>query len=171
MKSWLTFTVVAVALGAASVTHAQQADASVVDEGPDRSSPVDERVEASEASSPWSSSTTESSLARQAKAVFAALRERDAAERAASDRALVTRVAVASDDQTTTDGDCQLMERPGSRIREERCYYPSEVERALDEYQFQEEVRFNRDLWAREQMERTQQMLEAQSILSGNGRP
>ena len=34
------------------------------------------------------------------------------------------------------------MEIPGSRIREWRCYYPSEAEKALNAYQFREEIRY-----------------------------
>ena len=41
-------------------------------------------------------------------------------------------------------GDCRFMPIPGSRIRAERCYYPSEGELALNQYQFQEEIRFIR---------------------------
>jgi hypothetical protein len=38
---------------------------------------------------------------------------------------------------------CIFMEIPGSRIKEQRCYYPSQGERALNEYQFNEEIRYS----------------------------
>jgi hypothetical protein len=38
---------------------------------------------------------------------------------------------------------CKFMEIPGSRIREWRCYYPNEGEKALNAYQFREEIRQN----------------------------
>jgi hypothetical protein len=44
-------------------------------------------------------------------------------------------------DGNGTEG-CIFMERPGSRIRDWRCYYPNEGEKALNQYQFKEEIRY-----------------------------
>lgn len=86
------------------------------------------------------------SIMRQAKLVFAALRDETVEPEVTAE---TTYVAKLEDDGTAAgipDGNgsagCKFMEIPGSRIRERRCYYPSEAEMALNRYQFTEEIRY-----------------------------
>lgn len=105
-----------------------------------------------------------STIQAQANAVFAALR----GVRSAGSEPTATTVEIANldaDGVGIRDGNgsegCIFMESPGSRIRRWRCYYPSEGEQALNEYQFSEEIRLNRLQQA--QME----MLQQQIAISG----
>jgi len=91
----------------------------------------------------------ESSLMRQANAVLTALRT-DEDGRYGSEP-VPESVTVADLDGAPSgrrggngSSGCIFMERPGSRIRAERCYYPNEGEQALNEYQFSEEIRMIR---------------------------
>jgi hypothetical protein len=88
------------------------------------------------------------SLLPQAQAIFAVLRKESGIHGDSPVEPTVLNVA-ASDDRPgegIRDGNgsqgCLRMPRPGSRIMETRCYYPSEGEQALNTYQFRQEIRF-----------------------------
>lgn len=94
----------------------------------------------------------DTSLLTQASAVFADLRAKHGVE---AEPVIVAKNVdlVAMNDRpgrpiregNGSEG-CKFMESPGSRIREWRCYYPNDGEKALNEYQFSEEIRINRRL-------------------------
>lgn len=90
---------------------------------------------------------TESSLVRQANAVLASLRTNEdglyGPEPVVPDAVMVADLDEAPAPRREGNGSlgCIFMERPGSRIRETRCYYPDEGEQALNKYQFREEIR------------------------------
>lgn len=95
------------------------------------------------------------SLLSQAKAVLATVRQRSESQSDRLDVLVVDvgdRVAAAD----ATGGNCQRMPIPGSRIREMRCYNPSPGEAALNQYQFQEEMRQIRDSQAMRVMQQSQ---------------
>lgn len=100
----------------------------------------------------WSDFASEqSSLLPQARAVFAALR----IQAGQDDELAVSTVTVNpfnEDRVMAPNGDCRVMANPGSRIMEERCYFPSPVEQALNEYQYREEIRYMREEALRKQM-------------------
>jgi hypothetical protein len=105
--------------------------------------------------------TYDGSLLTQAKAVLAALRARREVEeqvRASDDASVATVLvdasAIAGRAVTAAASECRLMPMPGSRIMKERCYYPSDGERVLNDQQFREELRYMRDATIREQIER-----------------
>jgi hypothetical protein len=105
----------------------------------------------------WVESATESSILTQAKAVFAAARQR--AGSAVRDEGEIVVVNLSENlaaSVPSSESDCQRMERPGSRIRGTRCYAPTEGEVALNAYQFQQELRQIRDQAAMRVMERSQ---------------
>jgi len=89
----------------------------------------------------WSDAKAESALLRQAQAVFAVLRAQAGLE---NDDVTIVTVANADSDTSSSSDNCDLMPIPGSRIRAVRCYFPSEGEKALNQYQFQEEIRQTR---------------------------
>jgi hypothetical protein len=93
-----------------------------------------------------------SSLLPQAMAVIGAL-EGGMADTDTVSITVVNVSALDDDPGTAGAGGCRVMPRPGSRIVEERCFYPTAVEQALNDYQFTEELRFMREAALRRQLE------------------
>jgi hypothetical protein len=109
----------------------------------------------------WSAyADDDSSLLTQATAVFADLRAKHGVEAEPLIAPKNVQVVAMNDDSVrhlrTGNGSegCKFMEIPGSRIREWRCYFPNEGEKALNEYQFREEIRMNIRQTSYEQMRR-----------------
>jgi len=172
MKCWSLLATTTLMLLAHSQAQAQRSSPSADARAHLQTQQSSESEPAANAPRLWSESGgTESSLLPQVEAVLADLRRRGGADGAAPDPEVV-RISTDAivESPSTRNGDCRFMERPGSRIRAERCYYPSDVERALDEYQFAEEIRYNREAWSRVQMEQQMQRSEAINTLRGVGR-
>lgn len=66
-----------------------------------------------------------------------------------------------SDEIVAAEENCRLMPSPGSRIFTERCFNETSAEKRLNEYQFDEELRFSRQEAARRQMEEAMRAQEA----------
>lgn len=96
---------------------------------------------------------SESTVLSQAKAVIAAVRQRFIANGDQEVLVIDMGERVASSQPAAN---CERMEIPGSRIRETRCYNPSPGELALNQYQFQEEMRQIRDQAAMRVMQESQ---------------
>jgi hypothetical protein len=102
----------------------------------------------------WSEGQLSSSLLPQANAVFAALRAQYSQE---TDDVEVLSIRVADLDSAAEGSDgCELRPATGSRIREVRCYNPTPGEKALNDYQFQEEIRYTRQQQDIKQMQQAE---------------
>lgn len=107
----------------------------------------------------------EGSLLSQAKSVLAAVRQRFSVQ-GNGDDIVVVDIADRLAATDTAAPNCERMPIPGSRIRETRCYNPTPGEAALNQYQFQEEMRQMRDQQAMRVMQQSQYervVLEAQT--------
>lgn len=67
-------------------------------------------------------------------------------------------------DSDSIEDYCRSMPAPGSRIRTERCFYESPAEKTLNEYQFEEEIRFARQESARQQLEEATRRAQEEAI-------
>jgi len=119
----------------------------------------------------WADSARGSSLLTQAQAVLAALQARaPSASPAVQAITVVDMRERLGADVAAVESTCQRMPIPGSRIRETRCYTPSSGEAALNDYQFQEEMRQIRNQQAMRIMQQSQYervVLENQQAPSG----
>jgi hypothetical protein len=136
---------------AASIALAGGLSANADDIG--AASGADDRTMASE---DFSTGDGESTLLPQAKAVFAAIRQRTAPSAEGEQETVVDLGVKLAANEPDSRRDCQTMPIPGSRIREMRCYTPTAGEAALNKYQFQEEIRQLRQQDAIRVMEQAQ---------------
>jgi hypothetical protein len=93
----------------------------------------------------WSTLDEESSLLAQARAATNSLRALIASEdgvevETIDATATFAAASPAAAPEEQRDGYCQHLPRPGSRIMEERCFYPTRGEAALNDYQFRAEI-------------------------------
>lgn len=95
----------------------------------------------------------DSSILPQARAIFAALNRRAGRPGPSVTATSPQTINVAdldSERKEIPDGNgsegCKYMPVPGSRIKEMRCYYPSEGEKQLNAYQNESDLRYARDL-------------------------
>jgi hypothetical protein len=113
----------------------------------------------------------DNSLLTQARAVFADLRAKRGLEPEAPTVGKNVQVVAMNDrpgqQLRTGNGSegCRFMEIPGSRIREWRCYYPSEGEKILNAYQFREEIRDNIQRGLVQDMNRTSSQIFIQETM------
>jgi hypothetical protein len=114
-----------------------------------------------------------SSIMAQARIVLAALRETGVVSGDPYIKPETVRVADLEGSPvgpSLADGNgsegCRFMANPGSRIHSLRCYYPSDGEKALNEYQFKDEIRYAIEQQQILEMQRQ----EAEDMLRTNGR-
>src|SRR5690606_13182488 len=107
----------------------------------------------------------QSSLLTQLSAVVRARREALLAEAGRSENTVQITTAM-NDAIVATKENCRQMPSPGSRIHTERCFNETESEKRLNEYQFDEELRFSRQEAARQQLEQANRA--AQQAMGGN---
>ena len=107
----------------------------------------------STAESRWiESATGQSSLLTQLNAVVRAQSAALLAEAGRSENTVQITTAM-SDAIAASENNCRQMPSPGSRIHTERCFNETEAEKRLNQYQFDEELRFSRQEAARQQLE------------------
>lgn len=102
----------------------------------------------------------ESTLLPQARAVFSAMRGETDIEHAP---AVGVDDPSALEDRADSRGGCEVMAIPGSRIIEERCYFPTEGEEALNDYQFTQEIRRIREQAERQQLQQSLARAQAEA--------
>lgn len=93
-----------------------------------------------------------SSLLTQLIAVVRARRAAALAEAGLPENGVQITAAM-SDEIASSAENCRVMPAPGSRIHTERCFNETEAEKRLNDYQFDEELRFSRQEAARQQLE------------------
>jgi hypothetical protein len=86
----------------------------------------------------------ESTLLKQANAVYAALRAREAVEQGIEIDTVLVTAADAGQGNTGT-GNCRHLAEPGSLFMRERCFYETRGEESLNEFQYRMEKQFIRD--------------------------
>lgn len=109
----------------------------------------------------------ESTLLPQLNAVIASLRAKDVDDGELVAATVEMRISADPDAESTRE-ECRVMPSPGSRIRTERCFSESPGEKALNEYQFDEEIRFAREqaeLLRMEEMNRRAQQEAARRMM------
>lgn len=143
--------VASVVLAGMLCAHAQDADVGASADGPK----IVPEVATRSAQRAGDKGQGQSSLLSQANAVFDALRKQSGL--VAEPEAVVVNVDIGDPvlNAASQSGNCQLMPIPGSRIRATRCYTPSEGELALNDYQFQQEIRQIREQQAIQTMQRS----------------
>jgi hypothetical protein len=85
-----------------------------------------------------------STLLKQANAVYAALRAREAAEQGIELDTVFVSAADAAQ-SPSNPGNCRHLAEAGSLIMRERCFYETRGEAALNEFQYRMETQFIRD--------------------------
>jgi hypothetical protein len=115
----------------------------------------------------WSESAdSQSSLLTQLTAVVRARRAAALAEAGVAENTVQVTAAM-NDEIVTREENCRQMPAPGSRILSERCFNETDPERRLNEYQFDEELRFARQEALRRQLEDAMRAEEAARRAAG----
>lgn len=114
----------------------------------------------------WIDSIGQSSLLTQLTAVLRAREATMLAEaRLAQNTVQIT--PGMSDQIVAREENCRRMPGPGSRIQTERCFTETESEKRLNQYQFDEELRFSRQEALRRQLEDMRNATEAARRAAG----
>jgi hypothetical protein len=136
-----------------AVSVALMSCGSVLADEPAENAPAQPAGAANAANTLWSDfDPAESTLLKQANAVYAALRAREAVEQGIEmDTVLVTATDAGQDN--TSVGNCRHLAEPGSLFMRERCFYETRGEAALNEFQYRMEREYIRDKQARDFLE------------------
>lgn len=119
---------------------------SVADEPAESTAEATEGVQETETQFLWSNyDPSESTLLKQANAVYAALRAREAAEQGI-EIDTVTITAADAGQTTASAGNCRHLAEPGSLFMRERCFYETSAESAANEFQYRMEMQQNKAL-------------------------